>query len=340
MTIRVATGQDIQAARNMVRWASEPRDLWAVDVGGDFDKLQDKFEVIMPRFCFFITNIGNENSDDQIAQCVKTNDTLVLTGENLYDMAQDLVPISGTLIKSATDSMSSYGYNLGASNTITVVRFEGNYNSMQGAFLEISSDPDCATWTRVGTWSISADSRVDRSDNTRHIWASAYDQQAQLIKATCIRLKKNSVGLEDPTITSMTIYGKGPASQKPLCRFQSSKTQAIWYSPGRQADSTATEFRCEMPDTGNDYGEFTVEMNRDGGKSGAFTQNQKKIKHTTPVCTVPSIFVPEEGVKPGQTLGPTTPYFTTPPPGFGAASQLEMHLCIMFFLLSGHFFYF
>lgn len=323
----------------MIRWASEPRDTWSLEVDGNngFNQLLADLDSIVNVFCFYIDTVWQTSSlgEKELPRCVSTGTTLILEGKNLYDMAQDLVPLVGTEI-SGNDN---YGYSFSSSYFFTRVIVDGT--GMNGAVLEYSSD--CINYDTIPGWAVRSNTRKVPSgggSDTVYIWELIYDNPLVSFEGMCLRLSGNT-GM---VVSSMEIFGKGSTSEQPLCRFTSLSTGSVYYSNGQQTLSNGTEFRCDMPDTNGDYGEYIVEMNRNGGTNGAFTSNQRTIRHTTSLCRVPISWTEGGGLGTGETLSPTNAYFrpTPAPPEESLASQLEAswNLCIFFLLLSGHLFYF
>jgi len=321
LTIRVDGDGGIPAIQHMRRWASEPRDIWAISNVGDFKTLKENLNRILGVFCFYINTISNLDDPTKVINCVKTNDLLRMTGKNLFDMGQDKIIVDN---EAEISDANSYGFDLGKEYVLTEVRIKANEADIQQKTFEIATGV-CTDWTPL----TNELTPVYKNNNDFWHWQSEFNTPEK--QAKCVRVTTSKDKIQE-----FKIYAKGGTDQRPSCRFQSKKTDKLYYSDGKQADKDGKSFECRMPDTSGDYGNFIVEISREGGENGAYTANRRTIRHADTNCVVPTSpngdgNVPNLGS--GLSLSPT-PSFYMPTEksliGFGT-SQSPLNLFIIFF---------
>jgi len=223
--------------------------------------------------------------------------------------------------KTEISDANSYGFDLGKNYSLTEVRVKANRADVETKTFEIATG-DCTDWTPL-TNELTKMYKPANQDNFWN-WQIAFNTAEKV--ARCVRVTTSQDKIEE-----FKIYAKGGTDQKPSCRFQSKKTETFYYSDGTQADDNGKSFECRMPDTSGDYGDFIVEISREGGENGAYTANRRTIRHADANCKVPTADEKEiiETIGSGLSLGPT-PGFYKPTPGFGT-SQSPLNLFIIFF---------
>lgn len=332
-------GQDVQAERNMRRWASEPRDRWAVQGIVDFDALLARFDDILDRLCFYVDTVEPVTGDKN---CIQRDQQLLITGKNLFDMGQD------KQVPSPTKNTASNMYDLGKSYMITRIRIHGMFATLDAAKFQGSTDG--SSWTDMGL-QVSEESRYSCETrlDTNHAyccidtmssdcdawtpancfctndpvaeWLAFIDISADYTQYRYIRLFKSNIPLPLSSIDTAEFFGKGVGEQIPKCRFTASVSGDILYSDATEVgpSTSYTEMTCMMPDTNGVYGDFTVEISRDG-KDGTFTNNGRILRHADANCQVP-----EGDMLPTMPIAPTPPYFV-PTPAPSSVSKLEITL--------------
>jgi len=339
-------GQDLQAERNMRRWASEPRDRWAVQNIVDFDALLARLDDILDRLCFYIDSVTPIDGDKN---CVKENQKLKIKGKNLFDMGQDSkIPYT----------QQNNVYDLESLHFITRIRIKADVQNVIGATFQGSFDK--VKWIDMGN-AINQESRyaceerrdangvwccIDPNDdgckNTEKNcfcsnpdggpeWFAYQDTSGIYSQYQYVRIVKNMVPIMSAFILEAEFYGKGAGSQKPMCRFLSRVTERKFYSEAVEVGPSTdyTEMTCNMPNTNGVYGEFTVEISRNG-KDGAFTNNGRTIQHTDPNCAIP-----EDALVPTLPIPPTRSYFMpTPAPSSALKLATALYFYIFFFLFA------
>lgn len=132
-------GQDAQAERNMRRWASEPRDRWAVQNIVDFDQLLAKFDDILDRLCFYIDSVTPTSGKQN---CVLEGQELLVVGKNLFDMGQDSqIPSQQIVTHSGT-------YDFGSPHSLTRIRIKGLFETLNG--VKFQGSLDNSNWEDLG----------------------------------------------------------------------------------------------------------------------------------------------------------------------------------------------
>lgn len=343
MTIEVRSGVDAQAGRNMLRWASFPRRTWALQVD-NIDNLADLLAPIDDILCFYITELSTTKSSDPTGVCVQTGDIIEVRGYNLFDMVQDMTPINsaGTALSEGT------GFAFPSPYSLTMIRIKTRDPQNQGAKLQIKPDncADDAGWINLDDWAIGAStaqfSRNLDQNNGWYLWERVFDhgKNKPPVNVKCIRLY--SSGPVSSGIDEILIFGKGEISKKPLCSF-TSKDSDVFFSEARVIGENGTQFNCPMPETNGKYGFYRVEVNREGSKTGAFTNNGRLIKHTDKDCKSPPMGPTPKSIDNtlpnGETFAPTKKYYYPTPkvpdlPDVNSAQSLNVFLIFALFFIS------